>query len=151
LASAPSSGTWPICSRSWILAHALRSPPSPWKQASATLAHKLPRKVTWGFSAMPESASVARLMLPAVEQRQRSTESRKWRDTAMRPEQHMQVFRRVIEEGFNTGDLDALDDYFPPTYIEHQFDLAPTLEEFKGSIRFLRDTFAPFNLTIEDM
>ena len=69
----------------------------------------------------------------------------------MRPEQHMQVFRRVIEEGFNTGDLDALDDYFPPTYVEHQFDLAPTLEEFKGSIRFLRDTFAPFSLTIEDM
>jgi predicted ester cyclase len=69
----------------------------------------------------------------------------------MRPEQHMQVFRRVIEEGFNTGDLDALDDYFPPTYIEHQFDLAPTLEEFKRSIRFLRDTFAPFSLTIEDM
>jgi predicted ester cyclase len=38
-----------------------------------------------------------------------------------------------------------------PTYAEHQFDLPATLEEFKGSIRFLRDTFAPFSLTIEDM
>jgi predicted ester cyclase len=69
----------------------------------------------------------------------------------MTPEEHTEVFRRVIEEGFNKGNLDALNDCFPPTYTEHQFDLPPTLEEFKGSIRFLRDTFAPFSLTIEDM
>jgi predicted ester cyclase len=61
------------------------------------------------------------------------------------------VFRRVIEEGFNHGNLDALNACFPPTYTEHQFDLPPTLEEFKASIRYLRDTFAPFSLTIEDM
>ncbi len=67
------------------------------------------------------------------------------------PEQIKEVFRRVIEEGFNQGNLDALNDCFPPTYTEHQFDLPSTLEEFKGSIRFLRDTFAPFSLTIEDM
>lgn len=69
----------------------------------------------------------------------------------MSGEQNKAVFRRVIEEGFNNGNLDALDACFAPTYIEHQFDLPPTLEEFKGSIRFLRDTFAPFSLTIEDM
>ncbi len=67
------------------------------------------------------------------------------------PEQIKEVFRRVIEEGFNHGNLDALNDCFPPTYTEHQFDLPSTLEEFKGSIRYLRDTFAPFSLTIEDM
>ena len=67
------------------------------------------------------------------------------------PEQNKEVFRRVIEEGFNRGNLDALNACFPPTYTEHQFDLPPTLEEFKGSIGFLRDTFAPFSLTIEDM
>lgn len=61
------------------------------------------------------------------------------------------VFRRVIEEGFNKGNFDALNECFPPAYTEHQFDLPPTLEEFKGSIHFLRDTFAPFSLTIEDM
>ena len=66
-------------------------------------------------------------------------------------EQNKEVFRRVIEEGFNSGNLDALNECFPPTYAEHQFDLPSTLEEFKGSIRFLRDTFAPFSLTIEDM
>ena len=69
----------------------------------------------------------------------------------MSVEQNKEVFRRVIEEGFNNGNLDALNECFPPNYIEHQFDLPPTLEEFKGSIRFLRDTFAPFSLTIEDM
>jgi predicted ester cyclase len=69
----------------------------------------------------------------------------------MSAEQNKGVFRRVIEEGFNKSDLETLDQYFPARYIEHQFDLPSTLEEFKGSIRYLRDTFAPFNLTIEAM
>lgn len=69
----------------------------------------------------------------------------------MKPEQHAEVFRRVIEEGFNKGNVDALDDCFARAYTEHQFDLPHTLEEFKGSIRYLRDTFAPFSLTIEDI
>jgi predicted ester cyclase len=69
----------------------------------------------------------------------------------MSAEQNQEVFRRVIEEGFNKGNLEALDDCFPPRYIEHQFDLPSTLEEFKGAIRFLRETFSPFSLTIEDM
>ena len=69
----------------------------------------------------------------------------------MSVEQNEQIFRRVIEEGFNQGNLDALNDCFSPTYLEHQFDLPSTLEEFKGSVRFLRETFSPFSLTIEDM
>ncbi len=66
-------------------------------------------------------------------------------------EQSKAVFRRVIEEGFNKGDMRVLDDCFPPRYVEHQFDLPSTREEFKRTIRFLRDTFSPFSLTIEDM
>jgi predicted ester cyclase len=69
----------------------------------------------------------------------------------MSAEQNIAVFRRVIEEGFNKGNVDALDECFPPTYTEHQFDLPSTLEEFKGSIRYLRHTFADFSLTIEDI
>jgi hypothetical protein len=61
------------------------------------------------------------------------------------------VFRRVIEEGFNRGNLEALDDCFPLRYVEHQYELPCTREEFKRTIRFLRDTFSPFSLTIEDM
>jgi predicted ester cyclase len=70
---------------------------------------------------------------------------------AMSIEQNTEVFRRVIEEGFSNGNLDALDECFPPTFTEHQFDLPPTLAGLKGSIRYLRETFAPFSLTIEDM
>ena len=69
----------------------------------------------------------------------------------MSTESNKAVFRTVIEEGFNKGNLDALDECFPPTYTEHQFDLPSTLQEFKGSIRYLRETFAPFSLTIEDL
>ena len=66
-------------------------------------------------------------------------------------EENKAVFRRVIEEGFSNGNLDALDECFPPTFTEHQFELPPTLAGLKGSIRYLRETFAPFSLTIEDM
>ena len=69
----------------------------------------------------------------------------------MSTEQNIATFRRVIEEGFNKGNMDALDDCFAPNYLEHQFDLPPTLEGFKGSIGYLRNTFADFSLTIEDM
>ncbi len=34
----------------------------------------------------------------------------------MSAEQNKDVFRRVIEEGFNKGNLDALNDCFPPTW-----------------------------------
>lgn len=46
-----------------------------------------------------------------------------------------EMFRRVIEEGFNKGNLEVLNDCF-----------LPTLGEFTGSIRYLRDTFADFSL-----
>lgn len=69
----------------------------------------------------------------------------------MSAEQNIATFRRVIEEGFSKGNVDALNDCFPPTYTEHQFDLPSTLEEFKGSIRYLRNTFDNFSLTIEDI
>ena len=69
----------------------------------------------------------------------------------MSAEHNQAVFRRVIEDGFNQGSLDSLDMCFAPTYIEHQYDLPPTLAGLKGSIRYLRDTFAPFSLTIEEL
>lgn len=69
----------------------------------------------------------------------------------MSGKQNIATFRRVIEEGFNKGNMTALDECFAPAYKEHQFDLPPTLEGFKGSINYLRHTFAEFSLTIEDM
>ena len=69
----------------------------------------------------------------------------------MSTEQNKEIFRRVIEEGFNKGNLQALDECFTPQVIEHQFDMPSTLEGMKGSVSYLRDTYAPFSLTIEDM
>lgn len=69
----------------------------------------------------------------------------------MSVEQNKAVFRRVIEEGFSKGNYEALDECFPPIYVEHQFDLPPNLEGLKSSIRYLRATFDDFSLTLEDI
>jgi len=69
----------------------------------------------------------------------------------MSTDQNINTFRLVIEQGFNRGNMDALDACFAPSYKEHQFDLPPTLEGFKSSIQFLRNSFADFSLTVEDL
>lgn len=69
----------------------------------------------------------------------------------MSTKQNEEVLRRVIEEGFNKGNYDALDSLFAPDYQEHQFGLKTTLEGFKQDIQFLRIGFPDFHLTIEDM
>lgn len=66
-------------------------------------------------------------------------------------ERSKEVFRRLIEEGFNRGNLQVLEECFPQHYSEHQFNMPSTREDFKKTIRFLRETFSPFSLTIEDM
>jgi hypothetical protein len=35
------------------------------------------------------------------------------------------VFRRLIEEGFNRGNLSALDELFAPHFVEHQDGFVP--------------------------
>jgi steroid delta-isomerase-like uncharacterized protein len=69
----------------------------------------------------------------------------------MSAEQNKQVFRRVIEEGFNSGNLVALGELFSTTYQEHQFGLPPTLEGFKEDIHGLRAAFPDLKLTIEEI
>jgi dihydroorotate dehydrogenase subfamily 1 len=48
--------------------------------------------------------------------------------------QNTEVFRRVIEEGFNRGNFDAWDDCFPPQFEKHEYGLPSTLAEFKQAI-----------------
>lgn len=69
----------------------------------------------------------------------------------MSHEQNKEVLRRVIEEGFNKGNYDALDTLFAPDYKEHQFSLKTTLEGFKEDIRAIRTGFPDFHLTIENI
>ena len=65
--------------------------------------------------------------------------------------QNQEVFRHVIEEGFNKGNYDALDALFAPSFQEHQFGLKPTLKGLKEDIRFLRTAFPDLHLTIDAM
>ena len=69
----------------------------------------------------------------------------------MSVQQNKDMFRTVVEEGFNKGNLDALDDLFAPDYQEHQFGLRPNLDGMKQDILFLRAAFPDFHLAIEDM
>lgn len=69
----------------------------------------------------------------------------------MAAKHNMQVMRRVIEEAFSAGNYAVLEECYTPTWIEHQFDMASDVQGLAGAIRYLRETFAPFSLTINHM
>jgi predicted ester cyclase len=69
----------------------------------------------------------------------------------MSVKENMEMFRTVVDEGFNKGNLGALDRLFAADYQEHQFGLRPTLDGMKQDITFLRTAFTDFHLEIEDM
>jgi predicted ester cyclase len=70
----------------------------------------------------------------------------------MSNEQNVQVFRRLIEEGFNKGNLAALDELFAANFREHQNGMVPpNIEGVKGAILSLRGTFPDLKLTIEEI
>ncbi len=70
----------------------------------------------------------------------------------MSEEKNMQVFRQLIEEGFNKGNLDALDGLCAQGFVEHQDGITPpTVEGLKGAILSLRTPFPDLNLTIEEI
>ena len=69
----------------------------------------------------------------------------------MPDEENVQVFRRMIEEGFGQGNLAALDGLFADGYQEHQFQLPEGLQGFKNSIQGLRAAFPDLKITVEDI
>jgi predicted ester cyclase len=64
------------------------------------------------------------------------------------------VARRLIEEGFNAGDLAIADELTSPDLVEHQ-DFgpghAPGAEGVRAVIASLRRAFSDFHLAIEDI
>src|SRR5690242_2443489 len=80
----------------------------------------------------------------------KGTKSMSTEGNSCSPEQNQEVLCRVIEEGFNKGNYDALDPLFATNYQEHQFSLKTTLEGFKEDIRSLRTGFPDIHLTIEE-
>lgn len=69
----------------------------------------------------------------------------------MSTEQNIAAIRQVIGEAFNKGNYAVLHDHFNPDFAEHQFGLHPTIEGLESDIRFLRNAFPDFNLTIDDL
>ena len=70
----------------------------------------------------------------------------------MSEEKNKQVFRRLIDEGFNKGNLDALDEICAPNFFEHQDGIVPpTIDGLKGAIISLRTPFPDLFLTIEEI
>ncbi len=65
-------------------------------------------------------------------------------------EENTATFRRAIEEGWNKGNLAAIDELFAPDFVEHQAGIAPGRDGVKGSIQVLRSAFADLHLHVED-
>jgi steroid delta-isomerase-like uncharacterized protein len=68
-------------------------------------------------------------------------------------ERNQEAFRRIIEDGFSKGNVDALDAVVAADLVEHQkvTGLPPGLEGLKAMIRGLRAVLPDLTLTIEDM
>lgn len=64
------------------------------------------------------------------------------------------LVRRLIEEGFNEGNLDIVDELVSPAFVEHQDfgpDHASGAEGVKAVIASLRRAFSDFHLAIESL
>jgi predicted ester cyclase len=66
-------------------------------------------------------------------------------------EQNIAATRRIIDEGFNTGNLDVCDELVAPDSLENQRGSKPGIEGIKDTIRTLRSWFSDFELTIVDL
>ena len=61
------------------------------------------------------------------------------------------IYRRLIEEGFNQGNLAVVDELVAPGAREHQRGSADGVDGTKSVIRYLRSVFADFTLTIDEL
>lgn len=65
-----------------------------------------------------------------------------------------QIVRRLIEDGFNEGRLEVVDELISPELVEHQrfgSEHAPGAEGVKAVIASLRRAFSDFHLAIDDL
>jgi predicted ester cyclase len=69
----------------------------------------------------------------------------------MSAEENKQIARRIIEEGLSKHNLDLIDEFFDPDFIENQFGLKPTIAGMKENFNFLYRAFPDYRLVIEDM
>src|SRR5947209_9086824 len=70
----------------------------------------------------------------------------------MSAEDNAASFRRWIEEGWNRGNVDLVDELYSPDYVTHSVgpDLPPTREGLKMFIRALREGLPDLDCPVED-
>lgn len=61
------------------------------------------------------------------------------------------VYRRIIEEAFNKGNLAVVDELVSQDAIEHQRGSKPGRDGVKQTVRFLRTAFPDFTITIAEL
>ncbi len=61
------------------------------------------------------------------------------------------IYRRLIEEGFNQGDMAVVDELVAHNATEHQRGSGDGPEGVKGTIRYLRSAFPDFKITIDEV
>jgi predicted ester cyclase len=64
---------------------------------------------------------------------------------------HEAIYRRMIEEGFNQGNLAVVDELVAPGSREHQRGAKDGIDGTKGTIRYLRSAFPDFKITIDEV
>jgi steroid delta-isomerase-like uncharacterized protein len=72
------------------------------------------------------------------------------RTSAIAGQANVAVFQRAIDEGWNKGNLEIIDELFAPDFVEHQDGIGPGRDGVKGSIRALRTAFPDLHLDVED-
>ena len=61
------------------------------------------------------------------------------------------IYRRMIEEGFNQGNLAVVDELVAPGASEHQRGGGDGIEGTKNTIKYLRSAFPDFKITIDEV
>jgi len=61
------------------------------------------------------------------------------------------IYRRLIEEGFNQGNLAVVDELVAPNGLEHQRGSEGGSQGTKKTITYLRSAFPDFKITIDEV
>ncbi len=61
------------------------------------------------------------------------------------------IYRRMIDEGFNQGNLAVVDELVAPGAREHQRGSGDGIEGTKNTIKYLRSAFPDFKITIDEI
>ena len=70
----------------------------------------------------------------------------------MTAEENLEMFRRVMEQGFSKGNMNVLEEVMAPDFIENEAGAGEGrgLEGVKDIVRMLRTAFPDLHATIED-